>query len=454
MSKAWPNIRLGEILIPVRREEAVDPAREYRLLGVRLDGNGPFLRETVTGSQTAALKLFRVANGDFIYSRLFACRGALGVIGRELDGCYVSGEFPLFAPVPGRLDVQFLHYWFRLPAVSARVDADCSGSTPLTRNRFNERFFVALEIPLPPISQQRRIVARIEELAGQIKEARDLRQAAALEAAAFKDAMLSEACVGGMTQSWRLNNARIESARELLQRIAGATWPGQTPPRRRKATNLPSPPKVPPAWVIIDAGELQKQGAILDIQDGNHGGDYPRKMEFGSDGVPFVTAKQIQHGTVRINDAPRLPKSRAQRLRIGFAKAGDVLLTHNASVGQVAIAPPDSGDFLLGTSVTYWRCNREALEPRYLFYFMQSPHFQTQLHFIMKQTTRNQVSVLKQVNLWVCVPPLAEQRWIVAELDALQAQVELLESVQTEAAAELDALLPAILDRAFKGDLV
>jgi type I restriction enzyme S subunit len=51
------------------------------------------------------------------------------------------------------------------------------------------------------------------------------------------------------------------------------------------------------------------------------------------------------------------------------------------------------------------------------------------------------------------LPPLSEQHRIVAELDALHAKVEALKHLQTETAAELDALLPAILDCAFKGDL-
>ena len=52
------------------------------------------------------------------------------------------------------------------------------------------------------------------------------------------------------------------------------------------------------------------------------------------------------------------------------------------------------------------------------------------------------------------VPPLNEQERVVGELDALQAEVDALKHVQAETAAELDALLPAILDRAFKGALV
>lgn len=57
------------------------------------------------------------------------------------------------------------------------------------------------------------------------------------------------------------------------------------------------------------------------------------------------------------------------------------------------------------------------------------------------------------MKLKVPIAPLTEQRRIVAELDALQAQVDALKRQQAETAAELDALLPAILDRAFRGDL-
>jgi len=56
-------------------------------------------------------------------------------------------------------------------------------------------------------------------------------------------------------------------------------------------------------------------------------------------------------------------------------------------------------------------------------------------------------------SLRINLPPLAEQRRILAELDALQTEVDALKRLQAETAAEVDALLPAILDRAFKGEL-
>lgn len=142
MKSPWPMVRLGHVLRLVSRKTIVDPICEYRLLGVRLDGFGPFHRETVLGTETAATRLYEVKSGDFIYSRLFAWRGAFGVINDNLDGYYVSNEFPVFMPQADLIDARFLCLWFRLPDVLRRVEADCAGSTPLTRNRYNEQFFL------------------------------------------------------------------------------------------------------------------------------------------------------------------------------------------------------------------------------------------------------------------------------------------------------------------------
>jgi hypothetical protein len=63
------------------------------------------------------------------------------------------------------------------------------------------------------------------------------------------------------------------------------------------------------------------------------------------------------------------------------------------------------------------------------------------------------IKCFKQVNLWICLPPLAEQREIVRKLDDLQWRLHSLQQLQTETSAELDALMPSILDKAFRGEL-
>jgi type I restriction enzyme S subunit len=67
MMKTWPLTKLTDILTPISRPEKVDPVKKYRLLGIRLNGAGSFLREIKTGAEIAANNLLRVHAGDFIY---------------------------------------------------------------------------------------------------------------------------------------------------------------------------------------------------------------------------------------------------------------------------------------------------------------------------------------------------------------------------------------------------
>ena len=90
-------------------------------------------------------------------------------------------------------------------------------------------------------------------------------------------------------------------------------------------------------WESVTIGSLLDSGAIISHKDGNHGSQYPRVEEFSSLGVPFLTAKSLNDGKIDIEGAPRLADERADKLRLGFVRSGDVLLSHNATVGRVAI---------------------------------------------------------------------------------------------------------------------
>jgi len=388
----WPTVRLDEVLTPISREEVVDVTKEYRLLGVRLDGRGPFLRELITGANTAAKRLFRVAKGDFIYSRLFAWRGAFGVISQELDGSYVSGEFPTFEPVPDRVDVEFLRHWFRLPATLERVIVDCSGSTPLTRNRFKEHFFLALEIPLPPLAEQRRIVARIETLAALIDEARTRRQQAAEETEALAGAraaqVLREASARGtapLESIAALERGRFSHRPRNDPRFFGGIHP----------------------WIQI--GEIESDG------------------------------KYIRSWTETLNDEGLSISKRFPR--------GTVLISIAATIGAVGILCFDCcvPDSIVGVTP------HGGTDSEFLYYCLK--YLREHLEEVAPQSAQKNINLGILGSLPVPQLALSEQRRVVAELDALQAEVDAAKRLQAETAAELHALLPSILDRAFKGEL-
>lgn len=385
MSNTWPIARLGEVLKVAAREEVVDGLKRYQLLGVRLDGRGPFLRETLLGTQTSAARLFRVAKSDFIYSRLFACRGAFGVIDGQLDGSYVSGEFPTFTPLPGRIDVDFLRYWFQLPTTIARVDQDCSGSTPLTRNRFKEQFFLALEIPLPPVAEQRRIVARIEELAAQIHEVHTLRE---------------------------------QEEKEVRQMLLGAFT--------KITNNAPHRP-------MREIASLVRRAVDVDIR-----GSYP---ELG--------IRSFGKGTFH---KPALSGFELGGKRIFKIEPDDLLFSNVfAWEGAIAVAKmEDAGRFGSHRFITCVAKNGMAT-PGYLrFYFLTDKGMELIRAASPGGAGRNRTLGLESLaNIPVPVLSFEDQLWF----DTLQAEVRSLRQMQSETAAELDALLPAILARAFKGEL-
>jgi len=180
------------------------------------------------------------------------------------------------------------------------------------------------------------------------------------------------------------------------------------------------------AWVTAKIESLIEDGTILAHKDGNYGSSYPRVHEFGEEGVPFLTAKLLtDSGQIDLEAAPRLAEEKANKLTYGFIEAGDVLLSHNATVGRVAVVPALCERVLVGTSLTYYRVDPERLLPRYLAAFFKGRGFQNQLRAVMSHSTRNQVPITAQRQLTVVVPPLPEQRRIAHILGTLADKIEL-----------------------------
>jgi len=169
--------------------------------------------------------------------------------------------------------------------------------------------------------------------------------------------------------------------------------------------------KIPEHWNEPSVSRLKQMLIILDFQDGNHGELHPKVDDFTDTGKPFLTAEQIdEFGNIDFDNANRLPEEFCKKLRIGFSYANDILFTHNATVGRVAIMPPNAPDSIIGTSITYYRLDVERLNQIFFSFLMNSDYISSQYEPIMKQTTRNQFSILKQAKLKILLPNIDEQK--------------------------------------------
>ncbi|MBU0908225.1 MAG: restriction endonuclease subunit S [Proteobacteria bacterium] len=322
----------------------------------------------------------------------------------------------------------------------------------------------SIVFPLPPFEEQKRIVAKVDELMALCDK---------LEAQQQKRErrfpVLSRALHARLAESPTPTNLKaifegteIVSPEDLRKTILSLAVQGKLvghdgsdgnaneliyvkhklPPgfkRRRKIlkksiVNFPSSlfPELPASWIYKSIQELYDLNVIVDYADGNHGSLYPRKADFGNSGITFVSAKDINNGCVQWSECPKLNEKKANQLSKGWAEGGDVLLTHNATVGRVAKVENTVGRFLLGTSVTYYRLNTKVLDQNYFYYVLCSPIWQDQLGAIMEQTTRNQVSIQKQAFFRIPIPPLKEQIRIARKVDQIIALIGQVEEQQKQ----------------------
>lgn len=394
MNKPWPQVKLGKVLR--RSSETIDlqPDITYRQVTVKLWGKGVVLRGVLTGAEIAASRQMVARRGQFILSRIDARNGALGIVPAELDQAIVTNDFPLFDVVEDRLLPAYLGWMCPTAFFVENCQKASEGTT--NRVRLQEETFLSLEIPLPPLPEQRRIVARIEQLAAQINEARNLRR---------------------------------EAAEEVEALLAAAS-------KRVLATPYPQ-------YSLKDICPV--------ITDGTH--QVPR---YTDEGKIFLSAQNVKPFRFKPEIHRKVSPEDFRAYRAHSApRRGDVLITRvGAGIGEAAVVDQDI-EFAIYVSLGHIRTDPERLLPGLLVHWLNSPlgRAQSKRDTLGRGHSQGNLNLKLIREFRIPLPPVREQHPIVAELDALQSQVDFLKKLQSETAAELDALLPSILDRAFKGQL-
>ena len=159
----------------------------YKQITVRLWGKGLTLRAEVSGSQIAATRQLQVKAGQFLLSRIDARHRACGLVPESLDGALVSNDFPCF-DIDSRVVIPAYFAWYtRTENFTALCRQASEGSTNRVRLRENE--FLGMTVSLPPLDEQRQIVAKLDKVAALVAERSKIIEAAEHDA----NAMLSNA---------------------------------------------------------------------------------------------------------------------------------------------------------------------------------------------------------------------------------------------------------------------
>lgn len=208
-------------------------------------------------------------------------------------------------------------------------------------------------------------------------------------------------------------------------------------------------------WVEKTVAALVDAGVLAKPFDGNHGEIHPKKADYTESGVPFIMACDLHNGSVDTTGCKFISRKLADSLRVGFAKDGDVLISHKGTIGRSAIVRTDADYIMLTPQVTSYRINRnEILSNKFVRYYFMSPIFQQEIVSSASDgATRAYVGITKQLSLRFRFPEINAQRKIAEKMDALIYETQRLEGIYQRKLDALAALKKSLLQQAFSGQL-
>lgn len=296
-----------------------------------------------------------------------------------------------------------------------------------------------VNIPLPPLAEQKAIVAKIEELLPYIQKY----DAAHTKLEEFnkkfpvemQKSILQQAIMGKLTEDWRNEQASLaktnsavqladrSSAKDLLEKIKAqkarliaegkikkdTTKAGASGRALAEITEDEIPFDIPENWCWCRLGEI-----LLKLTDGTH--STPKYTEKG---IPFLSVKDMSSGKLDFSNCKYISVEEHKELyKRCNSEFGDLLLTKVGTTGIPVIVDTEE-EFSLFVSVALLKFNQELIDNKYLKYLIESPLVQEQA----KENTKgvgNKNWVMNDIaNTIIVLPPLAEQKRIVAKIEEL-----------------------------------
>jgi type I restriction enzyme, S subunit len=337
-----------------------------------------------------------------------------------------------------------------------------------------------LAIPLPPLAEQHRIVAKVDELmvlCDRLEAARAEREATRdrFTAATFarlnapdpesfhEDARFALDALPGLT-------ACADQINQLRQTILGLGVVGKLTPST--ISGLPGVAELN----IVSAKklelELRKPKVIAPISFDEHWCELPklwewarwdqitdwitygftRPMPHAENGVPIVTGKNVNRGKIIFETADRTPIASYQELSDkDRPKRGDILITKDGSIGRTAIVE-NEGPFCINQSVAVLWLRSCHFDRRFLQMALDCPQTQEALLAKTEGVAIKHISIIDLGKMVFPLPPLAEQHSIVAKVDELMALCDQLERSLINADDARGRLLDALLAEALTPD--
>lgn len=395
----YPLAQIKEFLTRNKTAITVQDETTYQRVTIRIRNGGVIPRDEVKGTEIGTKKQFRVSAGQFILSKIDARNGAMGIIPEKLDGAIVTQDFLAYDIDTTKINPQYL---VLVSTTKQFIDfcQSCSSGTT-NRQRVDEDKFLNIQIPLPSLAEQNKLV---EEYNNIINEGHR-RYSEGLIKVREARAYLSE-CIG--VSELHPNGAGEVSTFELVPFHKIREW---------------GVDKILHSRVYLSSKyetvSLNSDGSLyLDIKRGKS----PKYVEDSN--VFILNQKCVRWGSIETQYAKTVDPSWLESIdEENFTQEGDILInsTGEGTIGRAAVVDKDNSGLLYDSHVLLLRLNKNYIEPKYFELVFNSRYGQEQVENVKsaKTTKQTELGVENLKRILIPIPPLKVQQDIVKHMTAL-----------------------------------
>lgn len=312
----------------------------------------------------------------------------------------------------------------------------------------------SIPLPLPPLAEQKRIVAKVDELMAlcdrleQQQQERETRHTALASASLtrFAEAPTPKNLNFLFHSSFSIQPSDLRKS-ILTLAVQGKIVPqdGREEPVSPEILKVSPTAGANPALVLPATWRCVRLGQISALINGDRSKNYPNKAEYVAEGVPWINTGHIEpDGTLSIDSMHYITRKKFESLRSGKVRPGDlVYCLRGATLGKTAIIT-QFNEGAVASSLVIIRLSR-VLEPRFVYLFLISPPGRDQIFKYDNGSAQPNLSADSVKKYWMPIPPLAEQRRIVAKVAQLMALVDQLETQLTASRTKAEQLLEALV---------
>ncbi|EOU2001705.1 hypothetical protein C4D40_15105 [Clostridium perfringens] len=281
-----------------------------------------------------------------------------------------------------------------------------------------------LVIPLPPLEEQKRIVAKVDSLFKLIDELESNKEDLLQNISDTRNKVLQLAIEGKLVPQ----NENDEPAFVLLEKIKEKKEQLIKDKVIKKEKSLPDITEEDKLFDIPNGWEWCRLGNICRFVNGDRGKNYPSKKDLIDEGIPFINAGHLINGEISRISMNYISEEKYESLSSGKVKNNDIIYCLRGTLGKNAIVKDISKGAIASSLVIIRLILSESIDIKFLYYFINSKYELSQRNSFNNGSAQPNLSADNAKKFVIPIPPLEEQKRIISKVDAIMNYLDILEN--------------------------